>query len=70
MAEKTYSRPLVLQLIGQIEALALHNESLQNQLDKVDEVFVGTRFNWKGLGEFGRIATLEQIVKEAKDARA
>ena len=66
MAKQTYSQPLVLQLMGQIESLALHNESLQNQLDKVDAVFVGTRWNWQGQGRFGRIATLEQLVKEAK----
>ncbi|KKM89736.1 hypothetical protein LCGC14_1245680 [marine sediment metagenome] len=64
MAKKTYSQLLVLQLVGQVEALALCNESLQNQLDKVDAVFVGTRFNWQGTGR-GRIETLEQLIKEA-----
>jgi len=60
-----YSKHLVLQLIGQIESLVWNNESLQSQLDKVDEAFVGTRFNWKGTGKWGRIATLEQLIKEA-----
>ena len=59
-----YSKPLVLQLISQIESLVWHNESLQNQLDKVDAVFVGTRFNWQGTVS-GRIATLEKLIKEA-----
>lgn len=59
-----YSTPLVLHLIGQIESLTWHNESLQSQLDRVDEVFVGTRFNWKGTGN-GRITTLKQLIKEA-----
>lgn len=59
-----YSRSLVLQLVNQIESLALNNESLQDQLDKVDEVFIGTQFNWKGTGK-GRIEVLEELIKEA-----
>ncbi len=62
--KSVYSEPLVLQLIGQIESLVWHNESLQSQLDKVDKVFVGTRFNWKGTVS-GRIETLEKLIKEA-----
>ena len=55
---------LVLHLVNQIEFLLQHNESLQRQLDKVDATFVGTRFNWQATGK-GRIATLEQLIKEA-----
>ena len=64
MRKEYYSKVLVLQLVSHIESLALHNESLQNQLDKVDAVFVGTRFNWQGTVS-GRIATLEKLIKEA-----
>ena len=58
---KTYSLPLVLQLLDSIEFLALSNESLARQLDKVDSVFVGTQYNWQG-SDKGRIDMLKQLL--------
>ena len=61
---KTYSAVLVAQLIDKIESLALNNESLQNQLDKVDATFIGTQYNWQGSGK-GRIETLKVLLAKA-----
>lgn len=60
---KTYSRALVEQLLDNIEVLANRNESLQRQLDVVDDVFIGTRHNWQGTGR-GRVETIKELVEE------
>ena len=63
---KTYSIELVEALVDKIETLALQNKSLQRQIDIVDAVVVGTKYNWKGTGK-GRIDMLKEMLAKAEE---
>ncbi len=62
MAEKTFSKLIILDLAERIESLLQRNESLQRQLDKVDFTLIGTTYNWQG-SDKSRIEMLEAMVK-------
>lgn len=63
---KVYSEALVNELLHTIESLALRDESNTRQINKVDELLIGTKYNWKGGAAGGsRVQALKQMLEDA-----
>ncbi len=59
------SEALVQSLLATIEREALRANSAEDQLERVDKVFLGRPWDWRGTGPFGcRVECMTELLRE------